>query len=149
MKWKTTDFDTYSQARDYIDTAIIPLIPVTWEREMKSLISMGEYTTILSEELERQLVGRVFLLPAFTYLKSEDKEARAERLLSWKNEIGKELKYVFFMTSDPTWSGVDSSIISLPAIPLENMEMKYKKEIVAEQMNNLLKIVTKKWQESV
>lgn len=149
MKWKTTDFDTYASARDYIDTAIIPLIPVTWEREMKALISMGEYTTTLSEELERQLVGRVFLFPPFTYLKHESKEERNARLLKWKEEIEKELKFVFFMTSDPTWSGVDSSIISMPAIPLENMEMKYKKEIISEQMNNLLKIVTKKWQESM
>jgi hypothetical protein len=149
VKWKTTDFDTYAAARDYIDTAIIPLIPITWEREMKSLISMGEYTATISEELERQLVGRIFLFPSFTYLKSESKDIRTERLLQWKNDIQKELKYVFFLTSDPTWSGADDSIILVPSIPLENMELKYKKEIISEQMNSLLKIVTKKWQESV
>jgi hypothetical protein len=150
VKWQSSDFDTYTQARDYIDTAIIPLIPVTWEREMKSLISMGEYTTTLSEELERQLTGRLFLFPPLTYLKSETKDERIARLYSWKGQVNEQgLQYVFFITSDPTWNSVDDSIIILPSIPLEHMEPKYKKEIIGEQMNELLKIVTKKWQETV
>jgi hypothetical protein len=153
LKWQTNDYDTYRGAKEYIDTALVPLIPIHWGEDMKSIILMGEFTTLISEELERQLKGRMYLFPPFTYLKEETADERLNRLSNLEKQIVQSgMPFVVFLTSDPDWAGQDmalkNSIISIPAVPMEHMEETYKKEIISEQIKHLLKIVTINWQKS-
>lgn len=65
MRWRMTDAKDYLQAKDYIDTAVIPLINIKVGDHFKMAAEKGEFTQLLSEELERQLKGRVYLLPIY------------------------------------------------------------------------------------
>lgn len=63
MRWRITDAKDYLQTKDYIDTAVIPLINIKVGAHFKITAEKGEFTQLLSDELERQLKGRVYLLP--------------------------------------------------------------------------------------
>jgi hypothetical protein len=151
VKWQVKEIDTYLQAKEYVDTVIIPLIPISMGQDMKSIVSMGEFITIISDELERQFRGRVIQLPPFTYLKKEDKENRESRLREWCNELKAEgAKSIVLLTSDFEWKNseqeLENQVIWLPTIPLESMESKYQRQVVDDQIKQLIPILTTMWQ---
>lgn len=152
MKWTSKDISQYVQAKEYIDTVIIPLIPISFSDNIKTIASHGEYINILSYELERQFKGRVILLPSYSYVDSETPENKVNQLNSLSLHIKKEnIKHVFLMTSDAYWSQseqeLEGKLVWLPAIPLEDMEEKYKQKIIQNQMNQLLPMFIQKWQD--
>jgi len=150
MKWTSKDMSQYVQSKEYIDTAVIPLIPISFEAEIKTMASHGEYITILSHELERQFKGRVILLPSYSYLHKNTLESKVEQLNDFVAHIKNDMKHVFLLTSDSVWSQkeqeLEGKLVWLPAIPLEDMEEKYKQKIIQNQMNQLLPMFIQKWQ---
>lgn len=154
MKWITRDMDLYLQAKEYVDTAVIPLIPVTWENDVKTTVAMGEFITILTNEMERQFKGRIILFPPFTYTALESVESRIERLTTWTSELSeKGMKYFFFVSSDSIWKQQEEnletgSLIWLPSLPLEYVEEKYKQAMLQDQMKQLITIFMSIWQKN-
>ncbi|WP_078553289.1 YpiF family protein [Bacillus alkalicellulosilyticus] len=151
MKWQTTEMDTYLQAKEYVDTAIIPLIPISLQQQVKSTVAMGEFITIITNELERQFHGRVIEIPPFTYVKSEPINERLDRLNTWYQDLKDSgVVHVVFLTSDSEWKTVEQEVpellLWLPTIPLEHMEQKYKVEAISDQIKQLIPIMTNKWQ---
>ncbi|GAE29032.1 YpiF family protein [Halalkalibacter hemicellulosilyticus] len=151
MKWNANDMDTYLQAREYIDTAIISLIPISWGTEVKGTVSMGEFITIISHELEKQFHGRVVLFPAFTYFATESNEQCLHRLQLWEDNLLKEgFKHVVYLTSDGKWRQVEGELqglhIWLPSIPLEHLDSENRNHVIHDQMKQLIPIVTNRWQ---
>ncbi|WP_404457984.1 YpiF family protein [Sutcliffiella horikoshii] len=152
MKWTSKDISQYVQAKEYIDTVIIPLMPISFGENIKSIASHGEYINILSYELERQFKGRVILLPPFSYVETDQAEKKVEQLNNLSLHIkANNIKHVFLMTSDSSWSQteqqLEGKLVWLPAIPLEDMEDKYKQKIIQDQMNQLLPMFIQKWQD--
>ena len=43
MKWNVKDVELYEQAKEYVDTVLIPLIPITFDDQMKQLTSFGKF----------------------------------------------------------------------------------------------------------
>ncbi|WP_088102195.1 YpiF family protein [Halalkalibacter urbisdiaboli] len=151
MKWQATEMDTYLKEKEYVDTALIALIPISWQEQVKSTVAMGEFIGIISSELERQFQGRVVLFPAFSYLKTEDVHSRTQRLLSWKRELELGgMQHVILLTSDGEWKTIESQLESLliwlPTVPLEHMDQVHKREVISEQIKQLVPILTNKWQ---
>lgn len=151
MKWNSKEIDIYLTSKEYVDTALITLIPISFNGEMKQSVAMGEFSTILTNEIERQLHGRTLAFPSFTYLKSEEREKKLNRLKEWTSKLSDQgFKHLFLFTSDSEWKqfeqDLDATLIWLPVIPLEHMDGKYKTEILQEQTKQLLQIVTNKWQ---
>lgn len=151
MKWQLKDINMYLQSKEYVDTAIIPLVPVTWHDQMLTDVSAGEFTNILSAELENQLKGRIVLLPPFTYLKSEVMAGREERITNWLDLLKADgIEHIHLLTSDVDWKTAQVSfsdqIIWMPAIPLGDMDENHKLSVLEDQVKQLLQIVTNKWQ---
>ncbi|MBU8907261.1 YpiF family protein [Desertibacillus haloalkaliphilus] len=151
MKWQAIEIDTYLQAKEYVDTAIIPLVPISWEKEVKGTVAMGEFIMIMADELERQFRGRVIQFPAFSYLKSEPLDDRVQRLECWYQELTEHgVKHVVYITSDHDWKTAENKLsdmlLWLPTIPLEHMDHQYKVQTVSDQIKQLLPIMTNKWQ---
>jgi hypothetical protein len=149
MKWTGNDIDAYLQAKDYVDTAIIPLVPIDWETELKSSVVMGEYITLLSEGLEREYRGRVILFPPYTYLKMEPTELKLKRLKDWETMLQSNgFKHVIHLTSDVEWRSHENEINSLiwmPAIPVSDMSADHKFSIVSDQIKQMMKIILEEW----
>jgi hypothetical protein len=151
LRWQAKEIDLYLQAKEYVDTAIVPLIPISWDKEIKSTVQMGEFTSLITDELERQFKGRVFQFPPFTYLKSEDVESRLPKI----NELDTHLKdngfhHVIYVTSDIDWKQIETkmqdTLLWIPSIPLEHLDQKYKMEVLSNQIKQMLPIMTNKWQ---
>lgn len=151
MRWTIRSIEAYLKDREYVDTAVVPLVPVSWKSEVKATVEFGEFAALLVDGLEQQLRGRVVHFPPFTYLKAESIELRLERLMEWEHELKENgFKHVFFICSDPEWKMVEektaNSIIWLPAVPLEYMSQENSEEILSSQIKQLLKIIMLKWQ---
>ncbi|EIJ78670.1 hypothetical protein PB1_13969 [Bacillus methanolicus PB1] len=153
MKWIPQDIDQYLQAKEYVDTAVLPLLPVSFDADIKQTASMTEFITLLSIQLERQFKGRLLLLPGFSYLKSVEEDKLVENLRVWETEIlQKGFKYFFYVTSDSQWKtsekALNGSLIWIPSLPLENMDEQYKKSILEDQVKQLLNVFIQKWREN-
>ena len=154
MKWTTEDILSFVNERKYVDTAILPLIPVNFHDGIKESAAMNEFMTIITAELERQFKGRVLLLPSFTYLNEEEIASHTKPLIRWLASLKESgMKYIFLMTSDSKWKQMEEElneeIVWLPLIPLENLDVTYKKEVITEQIKQLIPLFMNKWQQEV
>jgi hypothetical protein len=153
LKWVPKDIETYTKAKEYVDTAIIPLYSVLFGEEMKQSAAAAEFITLLTNLLERQFTGRTVLFPPFTYLKNESNEKVINELINWENSIVKnEFKHIFHITSDSDWklneSKLIGSVIWIPALPLETMEDSQKVTLIDSQVKQLLNLFSQKWHEN-
>lgn len=149
MKWVAADIEMYQKAAEYVDTAVIPLMPLSFGEEMKQNASMAEFVGILTSQLEKQFKGRIFLLPGFVYIKGNTSNIAA--LKEWENTLlDKQFKHVFHVTSDSSWrqheDELRGNLLWLPSLPLEHMQEQQKISIVSDQVNQLLSLFTEKWQ---
>lgn len=153
MKWSSSDITVYQQSKEFVDTVVIPLLPISFGASMRTSAAMGDYASLISTETERQLHGRLFLLPAFTYLKNEDSEALNARLLALTEELEEEgFRHIFYLTSDVDWKkdeqALRHTLLWMPVIPMETMDSSYKEEIIKEQVKQLFQVILNKWQQS-
>jgi hypothetical protein len=148
LKWTLSGFDIYHQSKEYVDTAVIPLIPVSLGTDFKETLSKGEFITYVTADLERQLKGRVFLFPSLSYLKNSKNVI--EMIIEWKTNIQKEFKHVIFLTSDESIKENNSEqlerhLIWLPTVPFEHMDESLKKKLLQDQVEQILNILLQSW----
>ncbi|KJJ41782.1 hypothetical protein UM89_10845 [Bacillus subtilis] len=145
MKWRITDAKDYLQSKDYIDTAVIPLISIKVGAHFKVAAEKGEFTHLLSEELERQLKGRVYLLPPYTYVDRNEKTVQG--LKDLREELISEFRHVVLLTSDESWNSEDAlgKIIVKPSVPLEHLNDSLKRKILDERTAEILNVLLQLW----
>ncbi|MBO0994763.1 YpiF family protein [Bacillus sp. SD088] len=148
MKWNVKDVELFIREKEYVDTALIPLLPVDFGANMKRAAEQGEFIQLLSMHLERQFKGRLVLLPSVTYL--QEPEAEGEILSSWRVQAKEGgFSHVFFLTADKRWNSLGEeelgSFFYVPSIPLEHMEEKYKHAAMDDQLKSLIPKMIKNW----
>lgn len=151
MKWVAKDIDMYLGAKEYVDTVVLPLLPVSFEDDIKQTASMTEFISLLSVQLERQFKGRLLMLPGFTYMKNNSDDKLLEYVKEWEIEFSRqEFKHIFYITSDSDWKTredkIEGSLIWLPYLPLEHMDQNYRSSILEDQMKQMINLFIKKWQ---
>lgn len=151
MKWIPQDIEIFKQSKEYIDTAVLPLLPISFkDDEMKQTASMTEFISLLTFQLERQFKGRIMLLPGFTYIKTNDEESLFESIKRWEEELYNEkFKHVFYVTSDSDWKTredkLKGKLIWLPSLPLDTLDEQYKHSILEDQVKQMLNLFVQKW----
>ncbi|PLS02136.1 YpiF family protein [Neobacillus cucumis] len=150
MKWVPQEVETYLTAKEYVDTAVIPVYSLSFGEEMKQSAAAFEFISLLTGHLERQFTGRILLFPPFTYLKSDNMDNVLSNLLNWEDNISKsEFKHVIYITSELDWrmyeNRLGGSLIWLPSMPLGSMSEPQKMEVVDSQVKQLFSIFTQKW----
>ncbi|MEG7381081.1 YpiF family protein [Bacillus subtilis] len=148
MRWRITDAKDYLQAKDYIDTAVIPLINIKVGGHFKMAAEKGEFTQLLSEELERQLKGRVYLLPPYTYVDRNEKTIHG--LQDLREELISEFPHVVLLTSEENWKNEHAlgEIIVTPSVPLEHLNDSLKRKILDERTAEILNVLLQLWSAS-
>lgn len=149
MQWKGKDISVYVKERAYIDTALIPLIPISFDHNVKLAVSHGEFISILTMEIERQYKGRVIQLPAYTYLLHEQSQ-EVNRLKNWIYHLQQNhMKHIILLTSDISWKqfepSLDSILIWIPTLPLEHVSNLQAPVIIQDQLQQIVPIITEKW----
>ncbi|MFJ7828592.1 YpiF family protein [Peribacillus sp. NPDC097197] len=148
MKWSAKELDMYIHAKEFVDTALIPLVPLSFGEQMKQSGSNNEFITILSMEIEKQMKGRMLLMPTFHYL--SDEEDKLSILKRWSEKLeANNFKHVFFLTSDIEWKKneleLEHHLVWIPSIPLENLENAQARAMISQQVNQILDIFTHYW----
>jgi hypothetical protein len=154
MKWVSKDIETYLTAKEYVDTAVVPLFSVSFGSDLKQSASNAEFISLLSSYLERQFTGRMLLLPPFTYLNTKNPEEKLNELKKWEeNIIVNEFKHIFYITSESDWklyeTQLEGSLIWLPSLPLEHLNDSQKVSMIESQVKQLLNLFTQKWHENL
>ncbi|WP_414834346.1 YpiF family protein [Bacillus altitudinis] len=148
MKFQAEDADLFLQSKDYIDTAIIPLVGID-ASHIKQTVSLGEFTMLVAEDLERQLKGRVFLFPPHTYLEVNNR--KQEDILAVKQSLQEHFQHVVFITSDNKWKEqleVSESAFILQSVPLEHLKVNLKQKVIQDSVEQILNFLLQKWNPS-
>jgi hypothetical protein len=151
MKWITEDVDMFLKEKDYVDTALLPIVPFDFKTNVQSTAAMGEYILVLTQEMERQFKGRLLLLPSFTYLKGKDIQIYKNEIVKWVQHLKEQgFQHIFLMTSDNEWRKVEQDLqnmlLWLPALPLENLDDQYKFKVIQDRVKQLIPLFIEKWQ---
>jgi|UPI00040E8DE6 hypothetical protein len=153
MKWVPLDIEMYINAKEFVDTAVVALHPVSFGDEMKQSASMHDFITLLTNQLERQFTGRMVLFPAYSYLKKGRMDKPLEELLEWEKSLKEnEFKHIFYITSDSDWrmheSSLTGAVLWMPLLPLESMDESQKVSLIGSQVKQLQNLFTQKWREN-
>lgn len=145
MNYNAKDIEQFLNQKQFIDTAIVPLLPVDFSTEsgMRSG-SESDFLMSLVTYVEKQFKGRIFLTPPFLYF---HKTVKIDIDDIFDNLILAGFKHVLFITCDARWkqSDLDKSVMWIPAIPLESMELELKNRILQDQLNYVLPQLTQIW----
>ncbi|MGA5690426.1 YpiF family protein [Cytobacillus pseudoceanisediminis] len=151
MKWVSQDIEMFLKEKQYVDTAVLPLLPVSFGDDIKQSVAMTEFISLLSVQLERQFRGRLIMLPGYAYLKSAGEDSLLSGLGEWEAELKAQgFKHIFLLTSDSMWKSLEDrlegGLIWLPSLPLEHMDENYRNSILDDQVKQLLNLFVQKWQ---
>ncbi|MES5895008.1 MULTISPECIES: YpiF family protein [Bacillus cereus group] len=149
MKWIVKDVEQFEQAREYVDTGIIPLLSISAAKEMKMVVEQGEFIEALSMELEREYKGRVLLLPAFTYLVESQKNEK-DRLQEWTDHLQSQgFKHIAYVTSDFSWKEdmqeLQGDLFWFPSLSLEQFSDQAKREVIRAHIKNIMVMLEERW----
>jgi Protein of unknown function (DUF2487) len=152
MNWNVKDIEVFETEKEYIDTAVIPIIPIDFKKEIKSSAAQSEFISLLTFHLERQFKGRMIITPPFTYLMGKS-EGKIGELQEWESSMKESgVKHVFFLTSDSEWKkseqALKDQLIWIPSIPLDHLDEQYKHSIMEDQVKQLLNVIVQKWQKN-
>ncbi|OCS82298.1 DUF2487 family protein [Caryophanon tenue] len=146
MKYTVQDMTIFQQQKQFIDTAIVPLVQLDFSEQALLQSSMAaSYLLSLTNYIEQQFKGRMVLLPPVCYTMM----LRSPTLLQ---NIHEELenggfRHIFYITTDVSWRTIDAekAIIWLPPIPLESMDQNVRKSILEDQLKQILPTFLADW----
>jgi len=152
MRWRKADLQKYIQEKEYIDTAIVPLMPfqISDDAEMEKSSFQSELLSIITNEIEKELTGRVLLLPSYNYLKKSDSQLETKRLNTWADDAFKQsFKSIFFITFDAPWKKsekeLNGTLIWLPAIQAGDLHSKEMQPIIQDQVKQMIELIRSYW----
>lgn len=68
MFFNVNDVQQFQSQKDFIDTALVPLLSLDFEEgKMKQSSSAAEFLMSLTSFIEQQFKGRLMLIPPFSY----------------------------------------------------------------------------------
>ncbi|MFC5541046.1 YpiF family protein [Ureibacillus suwonensis] len=146
MYFQVKDVQQYQQNKEFIDTAIVPLVSLDFaEDKIVKSSSEAEFLMALTSFIEQQFKGRLMLIPPYSYTEDMKNEKLVQTLKKNIQEGG--FKHVIFITCDHFWTKLQDviDVIWLPAIPIESMDKDVKKRILEEQLKQVLPVLSSKW----
>ena len=146
MFFNVKDVEQFQAQKQFIDTAIVPLLNLNFEdNSIKQSSSAAEYLMSLTAFIEQQFKGRLMLIPPFTYIEQTRQQVDINVLK--EALINSGFKHVFFVTCDHYWTSFqnNSNIIWLPPIPMESMDKTVKQKILEDQLKQVIPSLTLAW----
>ncbi|WP_430785564.1 DUF2487 family protein [Virgibacillus flavescens] len=153
MKWLNKDLIQYIQAKEYVDTIIVPLMPFHLSNEKELLKSgfQGEALSIFVNEIEKELTGRIMVTPTYTYLKNKDKLKEITRLNEWKEDISAQpFNHTFFITFDSNWKkhepNIDGTLLWLPGMQTGDLYSQEMQGVIQDQVHQISELIRSYWE---
>lgn len=153
MRWVKKDIQQYIQAKEYVDTIVVPLksFNLSGDSDIVKSGFQGEVLSIFIKELEKELAGRVMLTPNYTYLKNADKQDEVIRINNWINDsCTQPFNHTFLITFDSTWkkfeSTLNGTLLWLPGIQSGDLYSKEIQSIIQDQVTQISELIKSYWE---
>ncbi|ADH99620.1 YpiF family protein [Salisediminibacterium selenitireducens] len=153
MKWNSKSIETFVSAREFVDTVLIPLMPLDLHHDPASGTLQGEYAALLAEQAERKLTGRLLLMPPLPYKPDiRDEQSLLVFINDWIHYYHNGgINNVFFLTTDSDVASLNLSenghMIWMPVIPIHELEPQQARKMVEQQADQIIPKIMKKWEE--
>ncbi len=152
MKWEKTDMEKYIDAKEYLDTAILPIQPFNISDD-STLIEDAFQREVLgafSREIEKELSGRTVLIPTYNYLKNTELSTEVSRLNHWTEHLLEQpFKTVVYVTFDSNWrkymKELNGELIWLPGIKTGDLKSKETQKLIKEQVEQITQLIKSFW----
>lgn len=154
MRWIQKDMSQYIGAKEYIDSLLIPLSPfqLTDSNNMAKHAFQTEVLTIFTNELEKELTGRILLTPNYTYIASNDqgKDTDIERINNWiQHAKSQPFNHCFIITFDAAWKkheqALDGHLIWLPGMTTGDIHSPEMAMVIRDQVNQVSELIRSYW----
>jgi len=150
MEWNAKESASFFESREYIDTCLVPIIPLSFDHDGKDCGNSSEYIFRISKQIENQFKGRILLTPPLTYFKSSTQEFNNQVLEEWCKQFEQSnFNYQVYISSDLDWKPIVEekgyTFIWLPALPMLQMDESSKMKVILSQSEQLLNIFTSQW----
>lgn len=146
MYWNSKDISNFLEQKEFVDTAIIPLLLVDGRATyIKQNTGNADFLMALTASIENSFKGRVVLMPPVSYTIKANRGKIGAEWVDMLNEAG--FKHLFFVTCDGLWvkEASDLNVIYIPAIPLEDMDQKLRQSILEDQMRQVIPVFASRW----
>lgn len=152
LKWKKADLEKYLQEKKYIDTLLVPLLPVSFsnDAELVNLAYKTELLTTLTNELERELAGRLLQTPPYHYLESIDRSKEIERINEWIMDACKQpFQHTFIVTHDMSWKkneqALEGILLWIPTLTSVDPQADEYKTFIRSQVEQMVEFIRSYW----
>lgn len=149
MRWTAVDAEKFFRSKEYVDTVLIPVMPVSFQENCIDHAGESEYLHLVSAGLEKQFQGRVLLMPPLIYCVSRD-NCIIHVLLHWTEVLETEFfQHICFLTVEkiPQQLITDKrvKVLPVPAIPMHQLDRHNQKIMINEQIDQLSRLLKKFW----
>lgn len=152
MKWTSNDLQKYLQAKEYIDTVIIPVqgFQLQQEKSVEKDAFQREVLSIYSHEIEKELSGRILLTPPYNYIKSEVLDEEVQRLNHWIEHMqAQPFKTIFILTFDNQWKKrekeITGELLWFPSIQTEHIHSEETGKMIRSQVEQVSELIRSYW----
>lgn len=152
MKWVGPDLERYVQAKEYIDTIVMPLIPFNLSDDKDALkkANQNEILTIIINEIESELSGRVMLIPNYYYLSTASKNSEVERINDLNINLSTQpFEHSFFITFDTEWKqhekNLDGNLLWMPGLQSGDIHSKEVALLIRDYVSQICELIRSYW----
>gem|GEM_PF-6060729 len=114
MKWDLQTIDRYLEAKEYIDTAVIPISSIDLGENCKEGLTQLQTLLQTTQLVEEQLQGRVMLFPLYTDVGQADQNIRYQLLQTYTEELKQNgfphVLWVGFSRDKLLWAGASDDL---------------------------------------
>ncbi|WP_181348252.1 DUF2487 family protein [Thalassobacillus sp. CUG 92003] len=151
MLLRKADVEQYVEAKEYIDTLVIPLIPFEPSKDADFITTsfQVELTHIFTRAIEKEYRGRIFLGPDYYYLKGSLDEEIA-RLNQWVEQFEKQsFQHIFLFTVDSKWKKVEkdvnANLLWVPGLKQADLQSTETQSFIQEQARQITELIQAYW----
>ncbi|HLS23521.1 MAG TPA: DUF2487 family protein [Pseudogracilibacillus sp.] len=152
MKWQKDDIEKYVEAKEYIDTVVIPVQSFHLEEDtqlVKDTFS-SEVLSIYAHEIEKELSGRLLLTPTYTYNKKSDLSKEIERMNEWIDDLKTQpFEHIFLLTLDVSLKKVerdlDGHLLWVPGLKPTNLQSQEAVQFIRSQIEQISELIRAYW----
>lgn len=152
MKWIKKDIEKYVEAKEYVDSLVIPVHPFQLSEDEKLVKDTfdSEVLSIYANEIEKELSGRLLLTPIYTYVKQADMDEEVARLNQWIKEIKKQpFNHLFVLTHDVQWKKIeqkiDANLLWIPSLKPTDLQSQEAVQMIRSQIEQISELIRAYW----
>ncbi len=152
MKWQKEDIEKYVEAKEYIDTVVIPVqsFQLSDDSQLVKDTFSSEVLTIYAHEIEKELSGRLLLTPTYTFNKNSDISKEIDRMNEWIEDLqAQPFKHIFLLTLDVSLKKIEreleGELLWVPGLKPTDLQSQEAVQVIRSQIEQISELIRAYW----